>query len=131
MNICRQRGDALGDEKIEGDERIEGAASDLHASEARYHEKCLQDFENPKNIQSAQRDNPKKSPEEYAIRYVVRSIQNQPERIWTSVELHNLYNKKGGRQSLPSALEPFAIERGEGRDWVVVRRNEVDSWINS
>ena len=68
LNICKKRGDQLGDDvRI----RLEGATSDLHAAEARYHERCLQIFENPKSTLLAQKDNPTKSPEEFAIRYVV------------------------------------------------------------
>ena len=30
------------------------------------------------------------------MQYVVRSVKNEPERIWSSIELHELYHKKGG-----------------------------------
>ena len=65
----------------------------------RYHEKCLQLFENPKEIKSAQRDEPIRSPEEFAVRYVARSIRNVPEKNWTSIELHDLYKSKGGAET--------------------------------
>ena len=47
----------------------------------RYHEKCLQLFKNPKEISSAQCNNPDKLPEEYAMRYVARSIKNLPDKF--------------------------------------------------
>ena len=62
----------------------------------RYHENCLQLFENPKEIKSAQRDDPLRSPEECALRYIARSIRNAPDKTWISIELHDLYQKKGG-----------------------------------
>lgn len=64
----------------------------------RYHERCLQLFENPKEMQSAQRDDPIKSPEECAIRYVARSIRNLPDKSWTSLELHELYQNNRGNE---------------------------------
>ena len=95
LDICNRRGDAFGDEiRI----RLEGAGSDLHAADARYHEKCLQKFENPKSTIQAQKDDPVKSPEQFAQRYVIRSIRNQPDQIWTSVQLHDIYVEKGGKE---------------------------------
>ena len=62
----------------------------------------MQLCENPKEIQSAKRDDPIKSPEECGIRYVARSIRNLPDKSWTSLELHELYQNNGcneGNQS--------------------------------
>ena len=57
-------------------------------------------FENPKEVQSAQRNDPDKLPaEEYAMRYVARSIRNLPDKFWTSVELHNLYKENRGEEN--------------------------------
>ena len=58
---------------------------------SRYNEKCSQFFRNPKEINSAQRNDPDKLPEEYPMKYVVRSIKNLPDKFWTSIELHEFY----------------------------------------
>ena len=44
----------------------------------RYHEACLQLFRNPKEITSVQRNDTVKLPQEYPMKYVVRSIENLP-----------------------------------------------------
>ena len=66
---------------------------------SRYHERCLQAFKNPKEIKNAQRDDPLKSPEEYAVRYVARSIRNSPDKSWISTVLHGIYINKGGTET--------------------------------
>ena len=77
---------------------MEGATTDLHAAEARYHERCLKEFTNPKSIDDAQKDNPVKSSEEFAIRFVIRTCRNEPDNVWTSVQLHQMYLEKGGSE---------------------------------
>ena len=66
----------------------------------RHHEKYLQLFINPKEIKSAQRNDPDKLPEEYTMKYVARPIKNLPDKFWTSIELHELYkeNSKENRK---------------------------------
>ena len=49
---------------------------------------------------------------------MVRSIQSQPERIWTSVEKHNLYNEKGGREKKRS---------GCSNKWNIQEKEDVGS----
>ena len=66
----------------------------------RHHEKYLRLFINPKEIKSAQRNDPDKLPEEYTMKYVARPIKNLPDKFWTSIELHELYieNSKENRK---------------------------------
>ena len=45
------------------------------------HEKYLQLFRNPKDIKFSQRNNPVKLPEEYAMKYVARSIKNLSDKF--------------------------------------------------
>ena len=59
----------------------------------------MQLFRNPKEINSAQRNDPDKLPEEYPIKYVARSIKNLPDKIWTSIELHELYKENRGEEN--------------------------------
>ena len=46
-----------------------------------HHEKYLQLFRNPKDIKFSQRNNPVKLPEEYAMKYVARSIKNLSDKF--------------------------------------------------
>ena len=59
----------------------------------------MQAFKNPKEIKNAQHDDPLKSPEEYAVRYVARSIRNSPNKSWISTVLHGIYINKGGTET--------------------------------
>ena len=77
--------------------RVQGAASDLHATDARYHDSCRKLFMNPKNIRAAQ--NPKKEipNEDVTVASLAKMIKLAKDRIWTSIELHCLYLDKEGR----------------------------------
>ena len=39
------------------------------------------------------------SPDKDAINFIIRSIKNEPEKIWNSTELHFIYTEKGGYES--------------------------------
>ena len=39
------------------------------------------------------------SPDKDAIKFRIRSIKNEPEKIWNSTELHLIYIEKGGSDS--------------------------------
>lgn len=41
---------------------------------------------------------PNRLPEESAMIYVMKSIRNLPDKLWTSVELHELYQKNGRKE---------------------------------
>ena len=64
----------------------------------KYHEKYLKLLQNPKEIASAKLDNPIKSPEIPALKYVSRSIRNLPDKSCSSLELHEMYTNQGGSE---------------------------------
>ena len=76
---------------------MQGAASDLHAADARYHDSCRKLFMNTKNVRAAQ--NPKKEipNEDVAARSLAKMIKLAKDRIWTSTKLHSLYLDMGGK----------------------------------
>ena len=64
----------------------------------RYHNNCHKRFTNPKEIKSAQ-GNVQELSDQSSLAYVLRSIKNEPERIWTSTELNEIYITKGGSET--------------------------------
>ena len=73
--------------------RLEGETSDLHTPDHERPATIKNEFNNRKSIEAAQKDNPVKSPEEYAMRSVIRTCRNEPDNVWTLVQLRLLYMK--------------------------------------
>ena len=59
----------------------------------RYHNICHKRFTNPKQIKSAQ-ESSQGIPDQSSMTYVLRSIRNEPERIWKSAEFYDIYISK-------------------------------------
>ena len=77
--------------------RAQGAASDLHVLEERYHDSCRKLLMNPKKVRATQ--NPKEEilNGDATAASLVKMIKLAKERIWASTELHSLYLDKGGK----------------------------------
>ena len=71
--------------------RVQGAESDLHAADARYHGSCRKLFMNPKNVRAAQNPEEDISNEDVTVASLAKLIKLAKDRIWTSTELHSLY----------------------------------------
>ena len=72
--------------------RVSGAVSDLHAAEARYHDKCsklffLRTFASPQQRHESQ---------EYTYRQLIHTIRVDRTRMWTSVDVERTYTELGG-----------------------------------
>ena len=69
--------------------------SDLHAADARYHTDCKPAFMAPKSVESASMSqNPALKDE--AFQTVISSMEDDTDRLWTSVEIHRLYTDHKG-----------------------------------
>jgi hypothetical protein len=79
--------------------RIQGANSDLHAADARYHSNCQKSFSNPKQIKAVSRKPSLVNREDESIKFVVQSLKKEVDKVWTSVDLHQLYMSNGGKDS--------------------------------
>ena len=77
--------------------RVQGAASDLHAANTKYHDSCRQFFINLKNGRAAQNPKEKIPNEDVMVASLAKTIKLARDRIWTSTELHGLYLDKGGK----------------------------------
>ena len=100
----------------------------------RYHKKCLQLFRNPKEIKSAQSNDPGKLPEKYGMKYVARSIKNLPDKVWTSVELHELYKENRAEENKRSRFltklithmkNELYVFTSPGLTWIVMLKKSV------
>ena len=103
LDTCEKRDDDVAN-KVRV--RIQGAISDLHAADARYHKDCKDSFMGPRNVVYAQ-----KKPAislDNAFERLCKYMKDNDSKIWNSVELHLLYISFEGiimtRKSLVNAL---------------------------
>lgn len=79
--------------------RVEGAISDFHAADARYHVDCKSRFMSPKSLESACNTSTSGTQEvDTAWQNLLIDVQDDLTRIWNSVELANAYQAHGGNQ---------------------------------
>ena len=99
LQVCDERGDEkASDVRI----RVQGASSDLYAADGRYHDKCRKSFMNPKQIKAARNENQRD--QHKAFLSVCETIRSNRDKIWNSVELHQYYVGKGGKDMKRSRL---------------------------
>jgi len=98
LATCITRKDAWSEEVSV---RVEGALSDLHAADARYHYDCRVRFLGPKTIQQAasastfvSSDNSQEI--DVAFKTLVSFMSENQTEIWNSVQLFDLYKSYGG-----------------------------------
>ena len=75
--------------------RVQGAANDFHAADARYHGSCRKLFMNPKNVMAAKNPKEEIPNEDVTTESLAKMIKLAKDRIGTSTELHSLYLDKG------------------------------------
>lgn len=93
--------------------RIQGAVSDLHAVEARYHRACMSRFLSNRNFAghtpAASSSASAECSDDLAFSQVASVMAENKKRIWNSIELFHEYTNYGGcllnRQCLISELE--------------------------
>ena len=95
LNVCHVRDEKCGEEVRC---RLSGALVDLHASDGRYHNDCRKQFMNSKSVKvnpGASRD-PYHDANVAAFESVVESMKADVGRMWTSVEVNNVFLCNGG-----------------------------------
>ena len=85
------------------------ASADLHAADARYHDDCRLKFMGSKNILCASTHHEKQDDLiDEALKQVIKDLQLNQSKMWTSVEIHQYYCDIGGnilsRRSLINEL---------------------------
>ena len=76
--------------------KVESAASDLHAADARYDQECKTNF-----LYSSYLDRLAKTSEndiDIALPCVIKFMKANEKEMWNSVEVHNIYSKNGGHK---------------------------------
>ena len=96
LTTCGKRNDEVANQvRI----RIQGAISDLHASNGRYHDKCKNNCMAPRSIASASRKDADENPNDTAFSNLTSRMVSNASHIWSSIELHNIYKYLGGSVS--------------------------------
>ena len=136
LDACHQRQD---DWSMEVEHRVQGALSDLHAADARYHDDCRRSFMSRRSIQfaaahtSADADDVDK-----AFDAVLEEMLSDEDHIWTSVELYSNYQSHNGEiltrralvQKLADHLGPeLVILYAEGLANLLVFRNAANKFL--
>ena len=89
LDKCTERGDEKANEV-----RLRitvGAPFDLHAVGAQYHADCYSSFMSHRNVFSARRGNSDEQETDSAFLSVLEQMTNNKQRVWSSVELHEIY----------------------------------------
>lgn len=95
--------------------RIQGAVSDLHAADARYHLDCRARFVTERAVKDAASTSTNASSDsDEAFTYVVKTMEADMSKLWNSVELFQLYEGVGGdRQQRKQLVKPLKSYFGE------------------
>ena len=117
LDHCSKRG---GKWASDVSSRIVGDISDLHAADARYHKNCYRAFFT--NRQSAPTENRYGKDVDQPINKLIKAVQDDQEKIWTSVELQEMYELEGGK-NLSCGTLISELEECLGSDIVVMSCN--------
>ena len=66
--------------------RLEGATSDLHAANGRYHVNCYKSFTNERSIDSARRMSANESSSDKSLQNVITALKSDPEKVWNFID---------------------------------------------
>lgn len=98
LGVCTKHGDRLGHVIRE---RILGAGlSDLHALDARYHWKCCTQFRNILRCSNDSSSVSYNTADSQALVDALGTIGEDKKKIWTSIEVEDLYSDNRGSQYL-------------------------------
>ena len=114
--------------------RVEGALSDLHAADARYHINCMASFMSPKSISAAKNASKEDENTEPAFDEVIGKMLKDKSRLWNLVELYDQYQLFGGKALLRRSLlveiqhhflDDIAVHSSPGMSSLVVFRQNA------
>ena len=88
LEACTQHNDDIANQVRV---RVEGALSDLHAADARYHVNCMASFMSPKSISAAKNASKEDENTDNAFDEVIGEMLKDKSRLWNSVELYHQY----------------------------------------
>ena len=77
--------------------RIQGATSDLHAADARYHLDCRTQFVAEKSVKiAASKSTGEVSDADQALTDLIKEMEDNMSKLWNSIELFKMYEEAGG-----------------------------------
>ena len=101
LEACTQRNDDIANQVRV---RVEGALSDLHAADARYHVNCMASFMSPKSVSAAKNASKDDEDTDPAFDEIIGEMLKDKSRLWNSVELYHQYQLFGGKALLRRSL---------------------------
>ena len=138
LEACIQRNDDIANQVRV---RVEGALSDLHAVDARYHVNCMASFMSPKFISAAKNASKEDENTDPAFDEVIgdHEMLKDKSRLWNSVELYHQY-QLFGRKALPRRsllvkiqhhfLDDIAVLSSPGLSSLVVFRQNASTVLH-
>ena len=138
LEVCEKRNDTIADQVRL---HVEGAVSDLHAADARYHVDCMANFTCPKSISGARNVTERNTNVEADLAFdsVIEDMSKDRSRLWNSVQLYHQYQLFGekvlSRRSLLSKIkdhfsDDIAVLSSNGLSSVVVFRSDASTVWN-
>lgn len=76
--------------------RLDGAVSEIHAADARYHVDCKSKILSPKSVASATKSVSNNEDSDEALDNLLHIMMQEKSRIWNSVDLCQTYKSGGG-----------------------------------
>ena len=107
LSTCNKRNDVWAEQVRR---RVEGALSDLHAADARYHVDCKAKFLTDKHVSLAAGKGSEVEIDE-AFKELIALMKSDQSRTWNSVELFQIYVELGGDKCLRETLVKQLIGR--------------------
>jgi len=102
LDICTKRDD---EQAHQVRSYVEGALSDLHAADERYHVDCMTSFMSPRSINAAVNAGLEaKENSDSALEYVIHEMSRGRSQIWNSLEIWHLYENHEGKNLVLKSL---------------------------
>ena len=110
LKACTQHNDDIANQVRV---RVEGALSDLHAADARYHVNCMASFMSPKSISAAKNASKEDENTDHAFDEVIGEMLKDKSHLWNSHA--GPFAAKAGTKSVTKNGASF--ESGTFEDW--------------
>lgn len=120
--------------------RVEGALSDLHAADGRYHVDCMTSFMSARSINAAANTGLEaKKNSDSALDYVINEMSKNNSQIWNSLQIWHLYEKYGGKDLVRKSLlqkirdnfgDNIAVLSSSGLASLIVFRKNASALLN-
>ena len=110
LRVCDERND---DESDRVKMRIQGALSDLKAAKGQYHRDCRAKFMSKRNIEAAKCKQSSDESIEESLLKLVSFMEDQKKSLWSSIDLHELYDEYGGTSSRRVLISKLSDHFGE------------------